>query len=156
MSPAAFVPRVNRRASWARAVFAGITIAAASLAFLACGDDAPPATPTATATPNDDWLPRYNGVPNQDDALLAGILGREGNCLVVKAQSANESTRVVVPAAVRWDGGRNVLTFEGKVYPFGEAIRFGGGFANDAPLDWVNEPDPACIADGYFIAGEPE
>lgn len=138
------VPIPPGRATWARLI-AACLVAAASLAFVACDED---------EDPRGAWLPRYKGEPSGDDMAIQGVVRREGNCLVIGPADGPGSS-IVVPASVTFDADANALKFKGKLYPLGQEIRFGGGMSNGAKLNWVNEPDPECIAGSYAVAGEP-
>lgn len=96
---------------------------------------------------------------NSDDALLTGVLVREGNCLYVDYEGPYSSFRTLLALSVKgtsWDEEEQAVRIRGATLRVGEEVAFGGGENNDVErYKWAVPPDPSCDTTLIWNAGLP-
>ena len=99
-----------------------------------------------------------------DGALLDGILRQRNGCIVVEIKNGSEAdgseVLPIFPANVTaWDEAKNALILNGKEYPIGRQISFGGGYTSNINEDYTipesyGQPVEAFIVSNHGLPSD--
>ena len=104
--------------------------------------------------PTPEWLPRYGGEVNGDDAHFEGTLVLQGRCLYVDDGPTRYFPIFPENSTLYPEDGR--LTVLGKDFEIGGKIEGGGSDRHNyatLKLDYVARPDPSCDTSLVWIVG---
>jgi hypothetical protein len=115
----------------------------------ACGadsDDEEPRNPLALYP----WQPGDATM----DALIGGVLQRDGECLYI-ATAGGDRVFVAFPETrAAWNEGEQALFFDGRRIGDGGPTTLGGGFSQERDYDdWPAPPGDDCDDSSLWIAG---
>jgi hypothetical protein len=124
--------------------------ALAGLVISACGGGSPDAEPMGPVAVY-PWKPGDGTM----DALIGGVLVRDGPCLYIRAARGDGRVLLAFPETrAAWDEGQGVLFFDGRRIAPGEPTTLSGGFTAERNFDgWPAPPDRRCDATDLWLAG---